>query len=69
MKQAAELLLYVVLYPFEQKTLIQLSQMLDGNMLQEAVGNVILLQLVLGRCEHPLDRVEHRGVLRNGEGK
>ena len=69
MKQVAELLFDVVLYPFEQKTLIQLSQMLDGHMLQEAVGYVVLLQLVLSCCEHPFNRIEHRGVLWDGEGQ
>ena len=41
--------------------------MLNGHVLKQAVGDVVPLQLLLGRPEHPLNRVEHRRVLRDGE--
>ena len=41
--------------------------MLDGHVLKQAVGDVVPLQLLLGSSKHPLDRVERRSVLRDGE--
>ena len=66
-QRAAELLFNVVLDASEKQSFIQLSEMLNCYVLKQTVSYVIPLKLLLGSSKHPLDRVERRRVLRDGE--
>ena len=39
--------------------------MLDSHVFEQAICNVVSLQLLLGSPEHPFNRVKHWGVLRD----